>query len=194
MIGSRYVAGAAFLMVTAAAGGVLAQQSYDGPIVGATLSEGRRWGWGARPGATIGGFGFFGGWRFESIRVGFVEQNIWWEGSHGLVMDFGGFVGVDLASVWLDPQLSAALFGRIEPAARFKSNESAWALAPSFVFGGRAAGVEIGFVATPEYWVSELPNNANKLGVDLQVRLGFEFVEVARFIQHINAANEPVTP
>jgi len=175
-------------------GGALAQQSYDGPIIGANLAEGRRWGWGARPGATIGGFGFFGGWRFESIRLGFVEHNLWWEGSRGIVLDFGGFASVDLASVWLDPQISAALFGRIEPAARFKWNESVWALAPSAIFGGRAAGVEIAFAATPEFWLSELPSNGNKLGVDLQVRLGCDIVELAHFIEHLRAANESATP
>ena len=194
MIGSKQVARVALLAVVGTTSGALAQQPYHGPIIGANLAEGRRWGWGARPGATIGGFGFFGGWRFESIRLGFVEHNIWWEGSRGIVLDFGGFASVDLASIWLDPQISAAIFGRIEPVARFKSNESAWAVAPSALFGGRAAGVEIGFAVTPEFWLSELPNNGNKLGVDLQVRFGCDIIELAHFIEHIKAANEPSTP
>ncbi len=175
-------------------GHALAQQSYNAPIVGVTASEGRRWGWGAAPGATIGGFGFFAGWRRENWRFGVVEQNQWWVGGRGIATDLGGFLSHDWASLWVDPQLSTALFWRAEPAVRYKWHESKWALAPSFVVGGRAAGGEIGFVATPQYWVSDIPNNASKWGVDLQVRLSFEVLEVLHFIEHLSEANEPMTP
>ncbi len=150
MSGSRGLACAVFLAAVAASGAAVGQESYDGLIIGPMASEGRRWGWGAEPGATVGGFGGFAGARLERWRLGLFEQNIWWVGSHGIVLDFGGFVSIDWASIWIDPQLSAAMFFRIEPAIRFKRNESVWALAPSGVVGGRLAGVEIGFLATPE--------------------------------------------
>lgn len=194
MLRTEFLAYTAFLAVFATGSHALAQQSYNAPLVGLTASEGRRWGWGADPGATIGGFGLFGGLRHEQWRFGLFEQNQWWVDGRGIATDFGGFISLDFASLWADPQLAAALLGRIEPAVRFKWNESKWALAPSFVLGGRAFGVEIGFVATPQYWLSELPNNGNKAGVDLQVRLSFELVENVRFVQHVRAANEAQTP
>jgi len=183
-----------FVAVFATSGHALAQQSYNAPTVGVMGSEGRRWGFGADPGATIGGFGFFGGWRLERWRVGLFEQNQWWVHGKGIATDFGGFVSLDLASLWLDPQLSAALFSRLEPALRFKWNESMWAIAPSGVFGGRAAGIEIGFVATPQYWLTEPPNNGNRWGLDLQVRLSCELIELVHFAQHVNAAHDAMTP
>jgi hypothetical protein len=175
-------------------GPALAQQSYNAPIVGIMASEGRRWGWGSDPGATIGGFGFFAGFRRENWRFGALERNQWWVDGHGIATDFGGFLSHDFASLWVDPQLSTALFWRFEPGVRYKWHEGKWALAPSGVLGGRAAGAEIGFVATPEYWLSDIPNNASKWGVDLQVRLSFEVLEVLHFIEHLSEANDKMTP
>jgi hypothetical protein len=194
MRGSCILACAVCLSAVVATKGARAQESYNGLVIGPMASEGRRWGWGAEPGATIGGLGVFGGARLERWRIGLFEQNIWWVGSHGVVLDFGGFIGLDWASLWLDPQLSAALFSRIEPALRFKTNESVWALAPSGVVGGRLFGVEIGFLATPEIWLSTLPNNGNKLGVDLQVRLSCDLVELTHLVQHLSAAGDQPTP
>jgi hypothetical protein len=111
-----------------------------------------------------------------------------------MATDLGVFISHDWASLWIDPQLSTALFWRVEPAVRYKWNSSKWAAAPSFVLGGRAAGAEIGFVATPEYWFSDVPNNVSKWGVDLQVRLSFEVLEVVHFVEHLYEAGEKLTP
>lgn len=194
MILSRCLGCAVLLVAVGVPYNALAQESYNGPLVGLTLSEGPRWGWGAAPAATLGGVGIFGGWRLESVRVGLLEQTQWWDKSHGAVLDVGGFVSIDYASLWLDPQLSAALFVRLEPVARLESSASVWAFAPSLVFGGRAAGIELGFAVTPEFWLSNLPNNGTKLGVDAQVRLGCDFAELTHLIRQYNAKNAPATP
>jgi hypothetical protein len=191
---ARLVRCAAFLAVAGGATSALAQDSYDGPVVGVNLSEGPRWGPGAAPAETVGGAGLFGGWRWENVRLGLFGQTSWWQGSHGVVLDVGGFVTWDFASLWLDPQLSAATFLRFEPAVRWASDASLWALAPSAVVGGRVAGVELGIAVTPEYWLSELPTNTAKAGIGAEFRLGCDFVDLAHFIEQWNEKNTPPTP
>jgi hypothetical protein len=117
-----------------------------------------------------------------------------WQGGNGVALDLGGFLSVDMISIWLDPEISGALFFRFEPAARLKLNPSLWAMAPSVVFGVRAAGVEIGVSVTEEVWLSTLPNNANPAGANLQAKLGLDIFELVRFSQHIAASKEPPTP
>jgi hypothetical protein len=171
-----------------------AQQSYNGPIVGITGTEGRRWGWGVDSPATIVGFGAFGGWRFERFRVGFLEHNNWWEESHGMALDFGGFLSADIISFWLDPELSGAIFFRWEPAARVKLNQSLWALAPSAVLGVRAGGVEVGVSVTEEVWISAPPNRGNPAGANLQAKVGVDLFELVHLAQHLRAASDKPTP
>src|SRR5580700_4783876 len=79
---ARLVRCAAFLAVAGGATSALAQDSYDGPVVGVNLSEGPRWGPGAAPAETVGGAGLFGGWRWENVRLGLFGQTSWWQGSH----------------------------------------------------------------------------------------------------------------
>lgn len=170
-----------------------AQERYSGPIVGATFSEGPRWGWGAAPAATIGGFGEFIGWRSEFWRYGLLENNSWWEGSHGIVLDVGGFGSADIASLWADPELSAALFVRVELAMRRETDAGVWAFAPSLIPGARVLGVEIAFSATYERWLATLPNHAKKSGIDAQFRLGFDFFELTHVFCHRCQAKVPPT-
>src|SRR5450755_2510032 len=111
------------LTVLGTSGNAMAQESYNAPVIGVTGLEGRRWGQGGKSGATIGGFGVFGGYRWEKTRVGVLGNLQWWEGSQGAVVDAGCFFSRDFASVWLDPRLSGALFLRAEVAARLQTHD-----------------------------------------------------------------------
>jgi hypothetical protein len=188
------VACAVLLFVVGAGPGAHAQDSYGAPVLGVSLAEGPRWGWGSSSAATLGGVGLFAGWRADLVRVGALGQVAWWDGSHGPVVDFGGFVSLDFASAWIDPQLSAAAFARIEPAVRWESDAAVWALAPSLVVGGRALGFEIGFAATWERWLSEVPGGDSKDGVGAQLRIGFDLVEITRLAHHACAGSTPQPP
>jgi hypothetical protein len=190
----RLLGYAAFLGASTTASIMLAQQSYDAPIIGVTATEGRRWGWGAVSPTTIVSAGAFEGWRFERYRVGLLQQVNSWQGGHGLALDLGGFLSVDMVSFWLDPEISGALFFRWEPAARVKLTSPLWAMAPSVVFGVRAAGVEIGVSVTEEVWLSSLPNDAGPAGANLQAKLGLEIFELVHLVEHINASKESPTP
>lgn len=181
---SRYLKPLLALAVLWTGGNAMAQESYNAPVAGVTGLEGRRWGQGGKSDATMGGFGVFGGYRWETIRVGVLGNLQWWEGSRGVVVDTGGFISYDCASVWLDPRLSGALFIRGEVAARLQTHDALWAAAPTGIAGVRAAGFEFGLALTGEYWVSDLPNDANRLGVVAGVRLGVEGVDFVHLLQH----------
>ncbi len=191
---SRLLGCVAFLGVSTTASIVLAQESYDAPLIGATATEGRRWGWGTVSPATIVSAGAFEGLRLERFRVGLLQQVNSWQGGHGLALDMGGFLSVDMIAFWLDPELSGALFFRWEPAARLKFKSSLWAMAPSAVFGVRAGGIEIGVSVTEEVWLSALANNANPAGANLQAKLGVDIFELVHLTQHIGASKESPTP
>jgi hypothetical protein len=182
------------LAVVGAGPSARAQESYGAPVFGVSLAEGPRWGWGSSSAATLGGLGLFAGWRADLVRVGALGQVDWWDGSRGPVVDFGGFVSCDVFSAWIDPQLSVATFARFEPTVRWESEAAVWALAPSLVVGARAMGFEIGFAATWERWLSDVPGGGSKDGVDAELRVGFDLVEITRLVQQAGAAGTPQPP
>ncbi len=194
MTPARLAGGAAFFTMTSLATQALAQDSYGGPIAGIMLSEGPRWAWSAPPAVTMGGVGAFGGWRSWNVRAGAFGQVSYWEGSQGPALDIGGFLTWDFLSLLVDPQLSATTFLRLEPAVRWESKSDVWGLAPAAVVGGRAAGIEIGFAVTYELRLSDLPNDPTRSGVDAQLRLGCDLVELGHLIAHLNADGTPQTP
>jgi hypothetical protein len=185
---------AALLAVASVATRVRAEDKYQGPVAGIVLSEGPRWAWSAPPAVTMGGFGAFVGWRTWNIRAGALGQVSYWEDSSGPALDFGGFLTWDFLSLLFDPQLSAATFVRFEPAVRWESKSDVWGLAPTAVVGGRVMGIEIGFAATYELRLSALPSAPKTSGVDAQLRVGCDFVELWHLIEHLNADGTPPTP
>jgi hypothetical protein len=184
----------AFTAVVTRGSSGIAQTLEEGPIAGMVLSEGPRWAWAAPPAATMGGAGIFGGWRKGSVRGGALGQLSWWDGSRGPAVDMGGFFTWDFFSLVVDPQLSAATFLRLEPAVRWESESDLWGLAPAFVLGGRAAGIEIGFGATYELRLSNLGGDPARSGVDAQLRIGCDVVELVHLFQHLKADGTPPTP
>jgi len=60
--------------------------------------------------------------------------------------------------------------------------------------GARLLGFEMGIAGGPEAGLEELPNGASRLGVDVQLRLGVDFVELAHLCQHISASHQPLAP
>ena len=194
MRAARLAGCASFLAALAMATPGVAQTLDEGPIAGIVLSEGPRWAWIAPPAVTMGGAGIFGGWRSANIRGGALGQVSWWEGSRGPALDLGGFFTWDFFSLVVDPQLSAATFLRFEPAVRWASKSNLWGLAPSFVVGGRAAGIEIGLAATYELRLSDLAGDPARSGVDAQLRIGCDVVELVHLVQHLKADGTPPTP
>jgi hypothetical protein len=194
--GPNRVACAALLIlaVLPVASGARAEDSYASPVAGLTLATGPRWGWGSPSASTLGGVGLFAGWRAETVRVGALGRVDWWEGSRGPVVDPGVFLSWDYASLWIDPQLSLATLLRLEIAGRWESSASDWALAPSIVFGARAAGLEVDFAATYERWLSDLPDNSSKNGVDAEFRIAFDLFDVVHFAHALGASSTPLPP
>ncbi len=58
----------------------------------------------------------------------------------------------------------------------------------------RALGLELGLVGRPEFGLEALPGGASRVGVDVEFRVGVDFVEVWRFGQHLKNANKPMAP
>ena len=185
---------AVLLAVLAAPSWARAGESYDQPIAGVAFAEGPRWGWGSAPAATLGGAGLFAGWRTEAWRLGVLGGVDWWEGSRGPVVDLGGFVSYDYASLWVDPQLSLATFVRAEPTFRWDADAGVGAFAPSLVLGARAAGLEIGFAGTYEQWASAVPHGASKSGAEAELRVGLDLVELCALVKALNAGGTKPPP
>jgi len=182
---------AAFVAL-AASRAARAAKSYDAPIAGAIASFGARGGWGD---AAIAGGGLFVGGRGGGWRAGAVADANWWRADPGLAVDIGGFVAADLASLWLDPSLSAAWFVRVEPTTfRWVSSTSRWAWTPGAGTGVRALGFELGLSGRPEIGLEALPAGASRVGVDVEFRVGVDLVEVWRLGQHLKDANRPMAP
>jgi hypothetical protein len=184
----------AFIALAIVATSAKADDSFSAPVAGVTVSEGPRWGWGAPSAATMGSAGLFAGWRMTDVRMGALGRIGWWDGSRGPVVDAGLFISDDLAVLFVDPQLSAAWFVRVEPAFRWESDASVWAFAPSGVTGIRALGIELGFAGTYERWLSDLPGGAGKNGVVGELRMGLELVEFIQFWCQKAQGNAPPTP
>jgi len=182
------------LVALAASREAHADESYSAPIFGAIASYGARSGLGGGDAAIAGG-GLFVGGRWNRWRAGAIADASWWRADPGVAVDFGGFVSADLASLWLDPSLSAAWFVRLEPSTfRWVSSTSRWAWAPAAGTGVRALGLELGLVGRPEFGLEALPGGASRVGVDVEFRVGVDFVEVWRFGQHLKDANKPMAP
>jgi hypothetical protein len=190
-IGGVLVAGA--LVVLTASREARADESYSAPLFGAVASYGARGGWGGGDAAIAGG-GLFVGGRSGRWRAGAIADASWWRADPGVAVDLGGFVSADVASLWLDPSLSAAWFVRLEPALRWVSSTSRWAAAPAAGTGVRALGVELGLVGRPEFGLEPLPGGASRVGLDVEFRVGLDFVEMWRFGQHLEDANKPLAP
>jgi hypothetical protein len=188
-VGSALVA-----LAVLAAAGARADESYGAPIFGAVASYGARSGWGGGDAAIAGG-GLFVGGRWSGWRAGALADASWWRADPGVAVDFGGFVSDDLASLWLDPSLSAAWFVRLEPSTfRWVSSTSRWAYAPALGTGVRALGVELGLLGRPEFGLEALPGGASRVGVDVEFRVGIDVIEMWRMGQHLRDANEPIAP
>lgn len=180
------------LLALAASPEAHADESFNAPIMGAIASFGARGGWGGGDAAIAGG-GLFVGGRWSGWRAGAIADANWWRADPGVAVDVGGFVSADLASLWLDPSLSAAWFVRIEPATfRWVSSNSRWAFTPGAGTGVRALGFELGLIGRPEIGLEALPGGASRLGVDVEFRVGVDFVELCRFVQHLDDANRPM--
>jgi hypothetical protein len=173
-----------------------AAPSYDAPLFGVNLAYGARSGWGGPDAAIVGG-GLFAGGRWGqsgSWRAGVLGDASYWRADPGVAVDFGGFISWDAAAIWLDTQISAAWFWQLEPTTfQWVSSTSRWAYTPALGTGVRALGFTIGLVGRPEFGLEDVPTGS-RLGVDVELRIGVDFVEFARFLQHMSGANQPLAP
>ncbi len=194
MRAAAWVGAATVMVALFAARESAAADSYAAPLFGATAAFGARGGWGG-PDAAIAGGGLFAGGRWGGWRAGVAGDASWWRATpKGVAVDFGAFVSGDLAALWLDPAISAAWFVGGEPAAfRWVSSTSRWAYAPSLETGIRALGVQMAIVGRPEFGLEAVPNGS-RIGINVEWQLGVDFVEVARFFQHLGDAREPLAP
>jgi hypothetical protein len=184
--------GMAFATSVASASG--ASASDDAPLFGVTGAFGARGGWGSGDEAILGG-GPFVGARWGAFRLGALGAASWWRAEPGVAVDAGGFVSWDVGSIWLDPQLSAAWFLRLEPITfRWVSSTSQWAYVPSLEIGARAGGISVGVAGMPELGLETPPDGGSRLGVDVELRLGVDLVELVRLCQHVAAGSEPLAP
>jgi hypothetical protein len=184
---------AAALATLAFACAAKAQESTSAPVVGVMAGLGLRGGWDGAPQPLIGGGLTIGG-RWSDWRVGGVGRLYWWhEPPAGAAADVGAAVSKDIGAIWVDPHLSAAWFVRAEPATfRWVSSTSRWAWLPSGGVGARAAGFELSLVGTLEAGLAELPDHASRLGYDVELRLGVDFVELGRLIGSLSEAGKPL--
>lgn len=195
MIRPRLLGSVAVVALAGTVANARAEDSYDAPIAGITLSEGPRWGPASPSGATLGGVGVFAGGRWTGWRLGALGRANWWDGSRGPLVDAGLFVSGDLTGVFIDPRLSLAPFLRVEPGTfRWESHADVWAWAPSAVLGARAVGVEIGAAVTYERWFSDLGGGSGKDGIIAELRLGFELGELSRLFGALQQGSTPQPP
>jgi hypothetical protein len=189
------VAPAAMLAILGYAAPSGAQESSSAPVVGVMAGLGTRGGWGGPPEPLVGGGLTIGG-RWSDWRTGALGRVYWWhEPPAGVAVDVGVAVSKDIGAIWIDPQLSAAWFVRVEPATfRWASSTGRWAWAPSVGVGARAAGIELSAVGTLEAGFDELPDRASRLGYDVELRLGVDFVELGRLLCDLSRARRPLAP
>ena len=170
-----------------------AAESYDAPLFGLSAAYGARSGWGGPDAAILGG-GLFAGGRWAAWRAGVLGGASSWRADPGVAVNFGGFVSWDAASLWLDPAVSAAWFIRLEPTTfQWISSNSRWAYEPALGTGGRAVGWEISLVGRPEFGLESVPNGSS-IGVDVELQIGVDFVEFARFLKQNSDSSQKLAP
>jgi hypothetical protein len=188
------LAACSVLIICCGAGTAAVDESNVAPILGVSASLGTRGGWDGSDEPIAGG-GLFGGARLGAVRLGALGRTSWWRANPGAAVDVGGFVSVDVASLWLDPQLSAAWFIKLEPTTfRWVSSTTLWAYTPTLELGVRLAGIEIGIAGATEMGLAELPDHASRIGYDAALRFGFDFVEIVRLGEHLGASSQPLAP
>jgi hypothetical protein len=190
----RWAGGAAACAaLTSTAGTSAAQDSYNSPVAGVAVVYGARSGWGDSDAMVLGG-AVFAGWRWTQWRSGLLERTLWWRPDPGVAIDTGGFVSWDVLSVWADSALSAAAFIRLEPAVRWVSSTSRWAVVPGSVLGVRAVGIEMGVGLSPEIGLGSYPDPSSRYGFGADWRLSLDLIEIARLCGRVRASSAPLPP
>lgn len=193
MRAAALVGGATLVAALVATREGAAGDSYAAPLFGATAAFGARGGWGGPDAAIVGG-GLFAGGRWAGWRTGVSGDASWWRATpRGVAIDFGAFLSGDIVALWLDPTISAAWFVGGEPAFRWVSSTTRWAFAPALETGVRAVGVSMGIVGRPEFGLQAVPDGS-QVGLDVEFRLGLDFVEFARLFQHVGDSHQPLAP
>jgi hypothetical protein len=169
-----------------------AQASYDAPTAGVSVVYGGRTDGPPVSDRLVVGGGVFAGWRFLWFRVGLVSRLTQWRSTtRGLAIDSGLFFNFDLGSVWLNSTASVALYARFEPTYRWVQGQADGEILPRLELGVRIAGIEMGIGGAPSFTVGPPPPDhvPPPIGGDVEARLSFDVIELAKIIESQSAAN-----
>lgn len=189
---NRAARNAVLVLALLAGKGTLAAECDWSPVAGVSGVFGGRGGSGGDD-SVLFGAAFSGGFRWTSLRAGFVVRVVS-SRSFGSApaVDFGGFFAADLFSVWLDPQISLAAFLRLDALSRDVASHGVNGFASYLSIGLRLIGFELAIAAGPEGWLRLGPRV--EPGGSFEFRLGLEVFEVLRLAEHIRDQDRLLPP
>jgi hypothetical protein len=180
----------AVLMMFAHASIALAETG-DAPIAEISVVLGGRAGSGTDDSLLLGGAVSLG-WRWNTFRLGLSGRAFGSRSLQSFGFDAGAFASVDFFSLSIDHSLNAGAFVRLDVLLRGAPSLGRYGFVPLPSVGLRAAGFSVALAVGPE--IALQLAGTGLLGVTGEVRVGFEFVEIAALAERLAAQKLALPP